>query len=85
MGALRDGWFQGRGIQEDGALAADQLETGLEAGKFGGELAGGWQTQAEMQKIAGSHGPIPEQPITNRCKPTARVKKQPSVEEGLRD
>jgi hypothetical protein len=31
-------------------LAADQIETGLEAGKFGGELAGGWQTQAEMQE-----------------------------------
>jgi hypothetical protein len=31
-------------------LAADQFETGLEAGKIGGELAGGWQTQAEMQK-----------------------------------
>ncbi|MCX5952224.1 MAG: hypothetical protein NTZ40_01740 [Cyanobacteria bacterium] len=50
MGALRDGWFQAIGIQEDGALAADQIETGLEAGKFGGELAGGWQTQAEMQE-----------------------------------
>jgi len=31
-------------------LAAAQLETGLEAGKFGGELAGGWQTQSEMQE-----------------------------------
>jgi hypothetical protein len=31
-------------------LAADQFETGLEAGKIGGELAGGWQTQEEMQQ-----------------------------------
>jgi hypothetical protein len=54
MGALRDGWFQVKGIQEDGALAADQFESGLEAGKFAGELAGGWQTQEEMQKIAGT-------------------------------
>jgi hypothetical protein len=35
-------------------LAADQFESGLEAGKFAGELAGGWQTQEEMQKIAGT-------------------------------
>ena len=44
------GDFRLLGIQEDGALAADQIETGLEAEKFGGELAGGWQTQAEMQE-----------------------------------
>jgi hypothetical protein len=50
MRALRDGLVQVKGIQEDGALAADQLETGLEAGKLGGELAGGWQTQSEMQE-----------------------------------
>jgi len=50
MGALRDGWFQVKGIQEDGALAADQFESGLEAGKFADGLAGGWQTQAEMQE-----------------------------------
>jgi hypothetical protein len=50
MGALRDGCIQVRGIQEDGALAANQLETGLEAGKFGVELDAGWQTQAEMQE-----------------------------------
>jgi hypothetical protein len=54
MGALRDGLVQVKWIQEDGALPADQFETGLEAGKFGGELAGGWQTQEEMQKIAGT-------------------------------
>jgi hypothetical protein len=36
------------------------------------------------KKIASSCGAIPKQPITNSYKPTARVKKQPSVE-GLRD
>jgi len=70
-------------------LAADQIETGLEAGKFGGELAGGLQTQAEMQENRRPLRPHPrtannQQPQTNSRKPTARVKKQPSVE-GLMD
>jgi hypothetical protein len=38
----------------------------------------------DARKLPAPKAPIPEQPITNRCKPTARVKKQPSVE-GLMD
>ncbi len=67
---------------------ADQIETDLEAGKFCGELAGGGEIQAEMQK---NRRRLRRHPGTakarqrkhNSRKPTARVKKQPSVE-GLR-
>jgi hypothetical protein len=78
-----------KGIQEDGALAADQIETGLEAGEFGCGLAGGGEMQAERQNDRRRLRPHPgtdkaRQPKHNSRKPTARVKKQPSVE-GLMD
>jgi hypothetical protein len=42
------------------------------------------EIQGERKKIVGAYSAFWEQPITNSRKPTARVKKQPSVE-GLMD
>jgi hypothetical protein len=53
-------------------LAADQIETGLEAGTFGWDLADG--NSGRDQKIAGAYGTT-----RNSQQPTARAKKQPSV------
>jgi hypothetical protein len=75
MGALQNEWSQAKGFRGDGPLPADRIKSGFAAGTFGWDLAGG--VSGRDLKIAGAYGAIREQP-------TARVKKQPSVE-GLRD
>jgi len=84
MGALRDGWFQVREIQEMGHWRRISSRQASKQGSSTVSWLVDGKRRRRCKKIAGSCGAISEQPITKSRKPTARVKKQPSVE-GLMD